>query len=190
MIARGLRLLAPLLLSACPALADVPPLAPGSTHRIVFQDVDGDDLATSDGHVTIVTVVTRANEEKARAVADLVPDRYLGDTHYRYVTVVNFQRKLAAPFQGLTLVVIRHRLDAEAKELKAGYEAKKIAHDPRHDLYVVADFDGGAVGQLGLPVEGGEVAVFVFNGQGKLIARWTDVPPGDSLPKAIAAAAE
>lgn len=188
MIPRSLQFFSMLLLLTSPVGAQASRLAPGSIHRLVFEDVDGNDLSTADGHVTIITVITRENDEKARAVADLVPDQYLGDEKYRYVTLVNFQRKLARPIQGLTRAIIRRRLDGEAKELKPEYEAKNLTRDPRRDIYVVADFDGGAVEQLGLPVNAAGVAVFVFNGEGKLIARWGDVPPGDALPKAIAAA--
>ncbi len=153
----------------------------GSTHRLTFEDVDGDELSTADGHVTIITVVTRENEAQARAVADLVPDRYVGDPKYHYITVVNFQGKLPGPLQGITRAVIRSRLEAEAKKLKPDYAKRKLARDPRDDLFVIADFDGSAVRKLGLPVETNEVAVFVFNGEGKLVARWKGVPPGDSL---------
>jgi hypothetical protein len=175
-----------MLVGASPLHADADQFTPGSIHRLTFRDVDGNDLSTSDGHVTILTVITRDNEEKARAIADLVPDRCVGDPRYHYVTLVNFQRKLARPFRGLTRAIIRLRLDAEAKDLRPKYAAKNLTRDPRRDLYVIADFDGVAVEQLGLSVDSGEVAVFVFNGAGKLVARWEGVPPGSSLPKAIA----
>ena len=172
------------------------PFAPGSELKtgnmaaLTFEDVDGNELSTNDGHVTVITVVTRSNEDKARAVADQVPDRYLGDPKYRYVTLVNFQGKLPGPLQGITRGVIRGRLDGEAKEIKPQYEAKHLTRDPRKDMYVIADFDGKAVTQLGLSPESSEIEVFVFNGEGKLVHRWTDVPPGDSLGKAIATATE
>lgn len=159
----------------------------GGTHSLSFQDVDGNDISTADGHVTIITVVTRAQEDNARAVADLVPDRFVGDEKYRYVTLVNFQGGLAGPFQGLTRAVIRNRLAAEAEELKPQYRAKKIEHDPRSDLHVIADFDGSASKRLGLSESAG-TAVFVFDGAGKLIGRWDGVPPDDSLSNALAGA--
>jgi MoaA/NifB/PqqE/SkfB family radical SAM enzyme len=160
----------------------------GQTYAFSLRDVDGNDLSTADGHVTIITVVTRQNEEGAHAVADLVPDRCVGDPKYRYITLVNFQRKLAGPLQGLTRAIIRNRLDAEAKALKPQYDAKKITRDPRRDVYVVADFDGAAVARVGLTPETNSVAVFVFNGGGALVNRWTGVPQGNALPDAIAAA--
>jgi hypothetical protein len=188
MLARPLQIFSLCWLLVALASAEATGLAPGSLQHLVFRDVDGNDLSTSDGHVTIVTVITRDNEEEAHAVADQVPDRYKGDPKYRYVTLVNFQRKLFGLVEGVTRAVIRHRLDAEAKEIKPDYVARKITRDPRRDLHVIADFDGQAVQKLGLPMDRSGIAVFVFNGQGKLVARWNKVPPGDSLAKAIVAA--
>ncbi len=188
-IARAIKIFCLLLAAAVAPLGAAPDsLIPGSTHRLVLRDVDENDLSTSDGHVTIITVVTRQDEEKARTVADLVPDRYKGDEKYRYVTVVNFEGKLPGPLHGLTEAIIRKRLAAEARGLKPDYVAKKIQRDPRSDLHVIADFDGRVAEQLGLPAKAGGVAVFVFDGAGKLIARWSGVPPAGELPKAIAQA--
>jgi hypothetical protein len=188
MTRRGLQIFSAALLVGSFAFGQAAALQPGHSYRFALRDVDGNDLSTADGHVTIITVITRQNEPEAHAVADLVPDRYVGDAKCRYVTLVNFQRSLAGPFQGLTRAVIRSRLDGEAKQLKPHYDAKKITRDPRHDLYVVADFDGSAVAHLGLAPEANDVVVFVFNGSGKLVNRWTGVPPGNALPEAIAAA--
>lgn len=163
-------------------------LPPGGTHRLTFRDVDGNDLSTADGHVTIIVVVTRRSEEKARQISQLVPEHCIGDPKYRYITLVNFQKGLARPVQGLTRAIIRNRLDAEAKALQPRYAAKKIARDPRRDLYVVADFDGAAVSRLGMSPESNDVAVFLFNSSGKLVQRWIDVPPEPALVDALEAA--
>lgn len=189
MIARSLQLFSVALLLIA-AHAQASEFKAGSTAALTFEDVDGNEFSTADGHVTVITVVTRQNEDKAHAVADKVPDRCVGDAKYRYVTLVNFQGKLPGVVHGVTRGVIRGRLDAEAKELKPQYEAKHIARAPRRDLHVIADFDGKAVTQLGLSPEADDVVVFVFNGEGKLVNRWVDVPPNDSLGKAIAVAAE
>jgi hypothetical protein len=53
---------------------------------------------------------------------------------------------------------------------------------------VVADFDGAAVSRLGMAPESNDVEVFVFSGAGKLVQRWTGVPPEDALAKAVATA--
>ncbi len=187
MILRRLQFFLPLLLGASASLAG---LQPGAVARFTLQDVDGQKLSTADGHVTIITVVTRQTGDTAQTVADLVPDRYIGSERYRFVTLVNFQRKLALPFQGMTRLVIRQRLESEAAKLRPDYERKKIGHDPRRDLFVVADFDGSAMRQLGLAPESDAVEVFVFNGHGKVVQHWTGVPPKDAMPNAIAAAAE
>ncbi len=187
MITRSLQLFSVALLFA--ALAESSELKTGGVVALTFEDVDGNELSTADGHITVITVVTRANEDKAHAVADHVPDRCIGDAKYRYITLVNFQGKLPGLLQGVTRGVIRGRLDAEAKDLKPQYEAKHITRDPRRDVHVIADFDGKAVTQLGLSPES-DVEVFVFNGEGKLVQHWTDVPPDNSLGKAIAMAAE
>ena len=163
-------------------------LQTGAVHQLTFHDVDGHDLSTSDGHVTIITVVTRENEANARAVALLVPERCIGEPKYRYVTLVNFQGKLPAPVRGLTRAIIRNRLDAEARDLKPRYVAKHLTRDPRGDVYVVADFDGAAVKRLGLSPDSASLAVFVFDGKGKLVARWHDVPTEEALGNAITAA--
>lgn len=188
MSARALQIFsAAFLLVATICLASTE-LRPGQAYSFSLRDVDGNNLSVADGHVTVISVVTRANEEQAHAIADLVPDRCLGNPKYRYVTLVNFQRKLAGPFQGLTKAIIRNRLDAEAKTLKPQYAAKKLTRDPRRDMFVVADFDGTAVAHLGIAPESNTVACFVFNGAGKLINRWTGVPPPNAVPEAIAAA--
>lgn len=188
MIARRLQWFCVFLLCLLALRASADELKPGSFHALSFTDVDGNRFSTADGHITVITVVTRSNEEKAHAVADQVPDEYMGNPKCRYVTLVNFQGKLAGFLQGLTRTIIRGRLDSEAKRLKPEYEAKHLARDPRKDMHVIADFDGKAVAQLGLPMSSDQVMVFLFNGRGKLIQRWTDVPPDDSLGKAIAAA--
>ncbi|MGZ4985445.1 MAG: hypothetical protein ACXV8A_05090 [Chthoniobacterales bacterium] len=169
-------------------LAATDPLQIGSSTHLLFRDVDGNEHSTAGGKVTIITVVTRQNEAKAQAVGDHVPDRVVGDRRYTYITLVNFQRKLFSPLQGLTKAIIRKRLDAEANRIRPEYNAKHITHDPRQDIFVVADFDGNAVTQLGLTPEFDGVAVFVFSGHGKLVARWNDVPSEDVLAKAISAA--
>ena len=188
MMPRLLQMFSATLFVTAATLAQSAELQRGSKYHFTLRDVDGNNLVTADGNVTIITVVTRENEEQARAVAAAVPPRCIGDPKYRYITLVNFQRKIAPIFRGLTNTIIRRRLDAEAKELKPKYAARQLTRDPRRDVFVVADFDGTAVGQLGLSPTSSDVAVFVFNGEGKLIERWTGVPPEGALAQAIAAA--
>ena len=176
------------LLVAISSALEAMALQSGETHRLTFRDVDGNDLSTADGHVTIIVVVTRQKEEQARQISKLVPDHCIGDPRYRYITLVNFQRDLARPLQGMTRGIIRKRLDAEAKALQPRYSAKNISRDPRRDVYVAADFDGAAVSRLGMTPTSSDVAVFVFNGAGKLVQQWTGVPSKDAFAKAVATA--
>lgn len=162
-------------------------LQTGNVAHLSFHDVDGNEHSTANGQVTIITVITRQNEEMAKAVADRVPDRFRGNPKFRYITLINFQRKLFSPLQGLTKTVIRNRLNLEADRLRPDYAAKKIARDPRKDILVVADFDGAAVAQLGLAPESDGVSVFVFNGHGRINGRWSGVPPEEAFVRAIVA---
>jgi hypothetical protein len=160
-------------------------LRPGNTYSLSFNDVDRQQLSTSDGHVTIITVVTRKDEQKAQQVGDRVPRIYLGDPKFRLITVVNFQKGIFPPLQGMIMAIIRNRLDAEAKELQKIYTAKHLTRNPRSDIWVVADFDGKAVSQLGIASTSSEFAVFVFDSRGRLVRRWNDVPSVEALTAAL-----
>jgi hypothetical protein len=157
----------------------------GNTYGLTLTDVDQRQLSTSDGHITIITVVTKKDEQKAQAVGDRFTAAYRGDPHYRLINVVNFQQKLFSPLRLIALSVIRHRLDLEAKELQKIYSAKHVNRDPRADLIVVADFDGKTVSQLGIAPASSEFAVFAFDGSGRLVRRWSDAPSADALLAAV-----
>ncbi|HEV3410414.1 MAG TPA: hypothetical protein VG095_08970 [Chthoniobacterales bacterium] len=188
MFARSLQRFSVTILLAALPIVSAAELRPGEVSALRFRDVDGNEHSTADGHVTIITIVTRENEAGAQAVGDSVPDYCKGNPRYRYITLVNFERKLPAPLRGLTRTIIRNRLDAEARKMRPGYQAKRIPRDPRKDIFVIADFDGNAVGQFGLKPEEAGLVVFVFNPRGRLIARWDEVPSEEALAKAIAAA--
>jgi hypothetical protein len=160
-------------------------LRPGNNYPLTFTDVDRHQLPTSDGHVTIITVLTRRDEEKAQAVGDRVPHQYYGDPKFRLITLVNFQQKIFPPFRGMISAIIRYRLDTEAKELQKVYTERKLKRNPRDDIFVVADFDGKAVSQLGIAPASSDFAVFVFDGHGRLVRRWSDVPSTEALAQAI-----
>ncbi|MEY2483465.1 MAG: hypothetical protein QOK24_1993, partial [Verrucomicrobiota bacterium] len=92
------------------------------------------------------------------------------------------------PFRGMISAIIRHRLNVEAKELQKVYSERHLTRNPRDDIYVVADFDGKAVSQLGIAPMSSEFAVFIFDGRGRLLRRWNDVPPAGALAAALAEA--
>ena len=157
----------------------------GNSYQLKFTDVDREQLSTSDGHVTIVSVVTRDNEAKAQALGDRVPKQFYGDPKYRLINIVNFQQGIFAPLRGVIMAIIRHRLDAEAKNLQKVYSERRVKRNPRDDIYVVADFDGKAVSQLGMAPKSAEFAVFIFDGGGRLVQRWNEVPSADELTQAL-----
>jgi hypothetical protein len=167
------------------ATANAAELRVGNTYQLTFTDVDQHQLSTSDGHVTIISVVTRRDEPKAQKVGDSVPHSYYGDPKFRLITLVNFQQNIFPPLRGMVSAMIRHRLDGEAKELQKVYTEKHLNRNPRNDIFVVADFDGKAVSQLGIAPTSSEFAVFVFDGRGRLVRRWNDVPPAGALAAAL-----
>lgn len=166
-------------------LADANELQVGNTYPLIFNDVDQRELSTSDGHATIFTVVTREDEQKAQTVGDRFSQTHLGDPKCRLITVVNFQQKIGSLFRGLAMAIIRHRLEREAKALQKVYTVKRLKGNPRSDLFVVADFDGKMVSRLGIEPTSTEFAVFVFDGQGRLVRRWDEVPSSEALTAAI-----
>ena len=168
--------------------AETTPLATGETYRLVFTDVYRNQLSTADGHATIFMVTPREEEEKARALGDRVPDRYIGDPRYRIVTVINFQGKIRPPFRAVTSAIVRYRLNQEAKRIQPRYWKAHLTRDPRQDLFAVADFDGAAVGQLGIDSASAQFAAFLFDGEGRLLRRWSVVPAQSELMEALAAA--
>ena len=172
-----------LLAAVSPAVANE--LHPGNIYALTFTDVDKQQLSTADGHISVITVVTRKDEQKAEAVGEGFPHVYVGDPKYRLIQLVNFQQNIFPPFRGMVAAIIRSRLNSEAKELQKTYAAKHINRDARHDIFVIADFDGKAVSQLGIAPTSSEFAVFVFDGHGRLIRRWSEVPPADALAAAI-----
>ena len=172
------------ILAATPARAIE--LRPGNVYPLTFTDVDRHQLSTSDGHVTIITVVTRKDEQKAQQVGDRVPHVYLGDPKFRLITLVNFQQNVFPPLS-------RNGHGDHPKSAGRGSEGApenlhgetSHAQSPRSDILVVADFDGKAVSQLGIAPTSSEFAVFVFDGRGRLVRRWNDVPSADALAAAL-----
>jgi hypothetical protein len=157
----------------------------GNTYPLTFVDVDRHQFSTADGHVTIISVVNRRDEAKAESVGDRVTQLTFGDPKVRLTTLVNFQQNIIPPLRGMVSAVIRHRLDAEAKEVQKMYATRHINRNARDDIFVVADFDGKAVTQLGINPISPEFAVFIFDGRGRLVRRWSDVPSQEALAQAI-----
>lgn len=160
-------------------------LSAGQIYKLNFTDVDGRTISTSDGHVTVVVVTTTADPEKARSVGDRVPDYCLGDPNYRMITVLNFSKKHSGIVRRIATMLVRHRLDEEAKRLQRRYDAKKIARDARQDTFAVTDFDGALSSQLGAQPGSLDFRVFVFGRNGELLQQWNDVPTAADLAAVI-----
>ena len=156
-------------------------LSNGQRYRVNFVDVDGNALSTADGHVTVLVVTTPVDSEKARAVGDRAPDYCLGNPNYRMITVLNLTKKHTRIGRGIATILVRHRLDEEAKRLQARYDAKKIARDARGDIFTVTDFDGTVSSQLSGQSPAANFRVSVFARNGELLQQWDDVPTAAEL---------
>ena len=156
-------------------------LSVGQIYALKFVDVDGHILSTADGHVSVVVLTTTVGSERAHAVGDHVPDYCLGNPSYRMITVLNFTRKHTLLGGKIATMLVRHRLDEEARRLQPRYDAKKITHNARDDVFAVTDFDGTVSSQLGGQSEATDFRVFVFGKDGELLKQWDDVPAPDDL---------
>ena len=156
-------------------------LSVGQIYALNFVDVDGHTLSTADGHISVVVLTTAADSEKARAVGDRAPEFCLGNPSYRMITVVNFARKDILLGRRIATMLVRRRLDEEAKRLQPRYDAKKITRNARDDVFAVADFDGSVSSQLGGQPEATDFRVFVFGKDGELRKQWDNVPAADDL---------
>jgi len=63
MIARGLQMVS-LALALLAVAAAAAPLQPGTVHDFSFRDIDGRDLGTAAGHITVIAVTTRARRRR------------------------------------------------------------------------------------------------------------------------------
>ena len=160
-------------------------LSIGATYPLSFVDIDGNKHSTGDGHVTVIVLTTPADREKARTVADRVPEHCLGNPDYRMITIIHFARRHTMVGQRIATALIRHRMNEEAKRLQARYDGKKIARDARKDIFVATDFDGSVSSQLGEPERATDFRVFVFGRNGELMAEWHGVPSAEQFAAAV-----
>ena len=85
----------------------------------------------------------------------------------------------------IATLLVRHRLDEEAKRLQARYDEKKIARDARGDIFTVTDFDGTVSSQLSGQSPVANFRVFVFARNGELLQQWDDVPTATELAAVV-----
>ncbi len=160
-------------------------LSNGQRYAVKFSDVDGRALSTANGHVIVLVLTTREDLTRARAVGDHVPDYCLGNANYRMITVLNLRKRYTQLGRAIAMTLVRHRVDEEAKRLQTRYDAMKIAHPARQDIYVVADFGGMIAAQLGAEPGATPFHVFVFGQDGELLRQWDDVPSAKELAAVV-----
>jgi hypothetical protein len=80
-----------LAVAAIPAVRAVE-LRLGNAYPLTFTNVDQRQLSTSDGHLTIITVVTRKDEEKAQ----MVGERFSAHLSWQRQVSVDYGGKLSA----------------------------------------------------------------------------------------------
>jgi len=153
----------------------------GEKYRINFVDVDGNALSTADRRITTLVLTTQSNIDKARAVGDRIPDFCLGNSNYRMITVLAFEKQYSKPVRMILTSVMRRRLDSEARRLQSRYDQLKIVRNARQDVSAAADFDGTINTQLSLQPAAALFHVFVFARKGELLKQWNDVPKAEEL---------
>src|SRR6266487_3752485 len=147
-------------------------LLDGQVYALNFVDVDGHTLSTADGHVTVVVLATLSDTTRAHTVGDRVPDYCLGNPTYRMITILNLNQKRTRFGRAVATMLVRRKLDAEAKLLQRRYDAKNLTRDARRDIFATADFDGGTTSQLGVETGSSDFRVFVFGRDGQLLRQW------------------
>ena len=160
-------------------------LSIGATYSLGLVDIDGNKLSTAGGHVTVVVLATVTDREKARTVADRVPEYCLGNLDYRMITIIRFARKHTVIGRRIATALIRHCVNEEARRLQARYDGKGIKRDARKDIFIVTDFDGSVSSQLGEAQGATDFCVFVLGRDGELIAQWRGVPSAEQLAAAV-----
>ena len=157
----------------------------GKIYRISFADVDGNTFSTTDGRTTTVVLTERSNIDRARAVGDRIPDFCLGNSNYRMITVLAFEKDHSRPVRAVLTSLMRHRLDSEAGRLQSRYNQLRVSRNARQDVFAVADFDGSVTAQLGAKAGPQLFRVFVFGKNGELLKQWNDTPSAEELATAL-----
>jgi hypothetical protein len=160
-------------------------LSIGETYSLGLVDIDGNKHSTAGGHVTVGVLATVADREKARTVADRVPEYCLGNPDYKMITVIRFARQHTVIGRRIATALIRHGVNEEARRLQARYDGKGIKRDARKDIFIVTDFDGSVSSQLGEAEGATDFCVFVLGRNGELIAQWRGVPSAEQLAAAV-----
>ena len=157
----------------------------GQIYRISLTTIDGNSVSTTDGRITTVVLVSKANVDKAREIGDRIPDFCLGNPDYRMITVVTFESQHTRPVRAFLTSMMRRRVDSEAKRLQVRYDRLKIARNARPEVIAVPDFDGAIAKQLDAKPSATLFRAFIFGKNGELRKQWSDVPPAEELAAAL-----
>ncbi len=160
-------------------------LSSGQRYVVKFSDVDSRAISTADGHVAVLVLTTTEDLTRAHAVRDRVPDYCRGNANYRMITVLRLAERHTQLGRAVVMLIVRHRIDEEAKVLQTRYNARKISRPAREDIYVVTDFDGSISAQLGTQAGATGFHVFVFGRDGELLQQWDDVPSAQQLAAVV-----
>ena len=160
-------------------------LTVGQRYPLNLTDVDGNVLSTADGRITILVLTTQAATDKAHMVGDRTPDFCLGNSSYRMITVLLFEKKHSKPTRAIFSSLIRRRLDLEGHRLQNRYNKLQISRNARQDVSAVADFDGNIARELGLEPSAAAFRIFLFGKNGELLKQWEDVPAAEELSAAM-----
>jgi hypothetical protein len=112
-------------------------LSSGQRYVVKFSDVDSRAISTADGHVAVLVLTTTEDLTRAHAVRDRVPDYCRGNANYRMITVLRLAERHTQLGRAVVMLIVRHRIDEEAKVLQTRYNARKISRPAREDIYVV-----------------------------------------------------
>lgn len=151
---------------------------------INFSDLDGNELSTADGHVTVLVFVTSATANNAQTVGDLIPDFCLGNPTYRMITVVEAKKHLK-PIRLAFESIARGRLETAGRRLQARYDDHKITRPARKDVFAVIDYGGEISGKFADKIAISDFCIVILGPTGELRKEWMQLPTTQQLAAAL-----
>ena len=141
-----------------------------------LETVTGRTVKVGQNAPVIVTVVQQSEADAARKVGQAITDEEFATGKVIPVTVINFQNKLAPSMRKISKAQIELDLKKAAARLAPTYRRIGVDHSPMENLHAVADFDGSVGKSLGVDSEANPVVVLVYDGEGRLRARFPGAP--------------
>jgi hypothetical protein len=169
------------LLFACSSLAGA---SDEKVYALKFTDVDGNQLSTADGRITVLVFATSTDISRAEVVGDRIPDFCLGNSSYRMITVVEAKTH-SAPVRLAFASVARRRLDSAAKRIQVRYDSHKITRTARQDVFAVIDFGSTIAANFTNASDAFNFRVVVLGPTGGVRKEWTQLPTTEELAAAL-----